>query len=219
MSQEVDFTQDQLAQLVDYLRFEEQKRKEMRTEISGEIEDVFEEKLEKDVIYSGKDGLEQLACLSEQIDKTVKSELERSRDINIVLINHIFRQAQSAGISLEISVPDLVNKKVTDEANRLCGRILANGTKMKTKASPKKKAPSPAPSPSPSPAKKVEEDAEAKKKREDEEVAALRAENERLKKQLQMNKREWPEFKDAVQKLKDRNTEIHKLREKLGESV
>ena len=217
MSQEVDFTQDQLAQLVEYLRFEEQKRREMRTEISGEIEDVFEEKLEKDVIYSGKDGLEQLASLSEQIDKTVKSELERSRDINIVLINHIFQQAQSAGISLEISVPDLVNKKVTDEANRLCGRILANGTKMKTKASPKKKAPSPAPSPAKE--KKKTEDVEAKKKREEEELAALRAENEKLKKQLQMNKREWPEFKDAVQKLKDRNTEIHKIREKLGESV
>ena len=29
------------------------------------------------------------------------------------------------------------------------------------------------------------------------------ARNERLKKQLQMNKREWPEFKDAVQKLKE----------------
>ena len=214
MSEEVvDFTPDQLAQLVEFLQFEEQKRREMRTEISGEIEDVFEDKIEKGVVYSGKDGLEQLACLSEQVDRTIQSELERSRDINIVLINHIFQQAQKAGIRLEISVPDLVNKKVTDEANRLCGKILANGTRFKTGKSPK----SSPEKPKKEQEKPKEEDTEAIKKKEQEELAALRAENDRLKKQLQANKREWPEFKEAVQTLKDRNAEIHTIREKLGE--
>ena len=207
-----EFTESQIAQLVEYLRFEEQKRREMRTEISGEISDLFTQKIQKSEIYSGKDGLEQLAALPDQLDKTVESELERNRDIGIVLINHIFQQAQDTGIRLEISVPDLGNEKMTDEANKLCGQLLANGDKYKEAARAKSSA-----SQNPKGAEKIDHEEPKEEPKSEINIEELKAENERLRKQLKMNKREWPEFKAAVQELKDRNTEIHKIREQLGE--
>jgi predicted RNase H-like nuclease (RuvC/YqgF family) len=45
----------------------------------------------------------------------------------------------------------------------------------------------------------------------------LQAENERLRNQLKKSKREWPEFQAITKELKDKNAEIHQLREQLGE--
>ena len=198
MSQDLNaFTPAQLSQLVEYLRFEEHKRREMKTEISGELGDLFDARIEKDMIYSGKDGIEILEQLPDELNKTISSELERSRDINVVLINHIFQEAQAANLTLQINVPDLINESLTDEANRLCDQLITKAEELvvSSKAAPAAAAPAPA-------GPTLEE---------------LQRENERLKAQLAQAKREWPEMKAAVQRLKDLNAQMHQIREQLGE--
>jgi vacuolar-type H+-ATPase subunit I/STV1 len=196
MASLAEFTPEQLAQLVEYLRFEQHKRREIRAEISGELTDLLNAEIEAGTIYSGKDAIELLGKLPLLLDKAVASELERSRDINIVLLDHILKQAQKAGIILTINVPDLDNEDLTDQANQLCGRLLANGDQLLAgKTVPKDEA---------------EEEPEVS-------LDDLQAENERLKAQLKRPKREWPEFLAATQQLKDRNAEIHQLRAALGE--
>jgi hypothetical protein len=37
-----------------------------------------------------------------------------------------------------------------------------------------------------------------------------------MRRQLRTTPREWPEFKALVQQLKDKNAEVHRLREQLG---
>lgn len=125
-----NLTPDQLAQVVEYLRFEEAKRREIRTEISGEISDLVSEQLEPGTIYSGKDALEQLDNLPTKLEETVDAELERQRDIKSVLIQHIFGQAQEEVIEMEISTPDLENEKLTDAANRSCTKIMMDENKQ-----------------------------------------------------------------------------------------
>jgi hypothetical protein len=190
-----EFTPEEVGQLLEYLRFEQQKRREMRTEISGSLADLLNEQLEASVVYSGKDARELLEKLPELLDKTVCDELERSRDINIVLIQTIFEQAQSTGIALALNTPDLNNEQLTDQANALCGQILARGESYsrtaRTAARTVVKQPS------------------------EETLNAIRAENARLRDQLKHNKRDWPEFQELVQKLKEKNAEIHQLQARL----
>lgn len=195
MSQDLSaFTPAQLAQLVEYLRFEEHKRREMKTEISGELGDLFDARIEKDMIYSGKDGIEILEQLADVLNNTISSELERSRDLNVVLINHIFQEAQAANLTLQINVPDLINETLTDEANRLCDRLITKAEEL-VASSQVEAAPAPT---GPS-------------------LEDLQRENAALKAQLAQAKREWPEMKAALQRLKDLNSEIHQLRSQLGE--
>jgi vacuolar-type H+-ATPase subunit I/STV1 len=191
-----EFTPEQLAQLVEYLRFEQHKRREIRAEISGELTDLLNAEVDSTTIYSGKDAIELLAKLPALLDNTISSELERSRDINVVLLDHILQQAQASGIILTINIPDLYNESLTDQANQLCGRLLANGDQLIAgKATPKTGN---------------EEESGVS-------LDEIKAENERLKAQLKRPKREWPEFLAVTQQLKDRNAEIHRLRAQLGE--
>jgi hypothetical protein len=191
-----EFSPGQIGQLLEYLRFEQQKRREMRTEISGTLSDLLQAQLDAQTVYSGKDGKELLAGLPDLLDGTVASELERCRDLSVVLITNIFQQAQTAGVALELNTPDLDNETLTDEANALCGQILARGDHY-SHAQPAAPAPGAAPP-------------------QEDEIGRLRAENERMRRQLSTNKREWPEFKALVQQLKDKNAEVHRLREQLG---
>lgn len=202
MSELDNYTQEQLSQLVNYLLFEQQKRKETRTEISGELEDLFHQQIEPETIYSGKDCLELLEKLPSDLKKTVGAELERNRDISVVLFERIFQQAQEANIVMELNVPELDMESAADEANLLCGQILNNREKIvaneKIKMPPKPKEP--------------EEDIEAIQK----EIEQLQQENEQLKQQLKKPKREWKEFKEASDLLKARNAEYHDLQKQLN---
>jgi hypothetical protein len=184
-----EFTPEQLSQLLEYLRFEQQRRRELRREISGALSDLLTEQLEPSVIYSGKDARELLDKLPDLLDQTVSDELERSRDITIALIERVFQQAQAAGIALALNIPELANEQLTDEANALCGQILARGDRAIARPSAQTVAAPTGPS-----------------------LDELRAENARLRDQLGQNKRDWPEFQAVVQALKEKNTEIHDLR-------
>jgi hypothetical protein len=190
-----EFTPDQVAQLLEYLQFEQRKRREMRTEISGTLSDLLKEQLDIAVIYSGKDARELLEKLPDLLDATVSSELERSRDINIVLIENIFEQAQASGIALSLNTPDLNDAQLTDEANALCDEILSRGEGYSVAAKETPQQPQSEPSVS---------------------LEEIRAENERLRSQLKQNKRDWPEFQALVASLKQKNAEIHDLRARLG---
>jgi hypothetical protein len=190
-----EFSPDQVGQLLEYLRFEQHKRREIRTEISGTLGDLVKEQLDATSVYSGKDGKELLASLPDLLDETVSSELERCRDISVVLITNIFHQAQTAQVTLELNTPDLDNGTLTDEANVLCGAILAHGEQY-SRARPAA--------------------ATGQAPPQEAEIQRLRAENERMRSQLRTPKREWPEFKGLVQQLKDKNAEIHRLRQQLG---
>jgi hypothetical protein len=187
-----NFTPEQVGQLLEYLRFEQQKRREMRREISGALTDLVSAQLEPPVLYSGKDALELLEKLPGLLDRTVFDELERSRDISVALIQHIFAQAQAAGIALALNTPDLENAQLTDEANALCDRILAHGERPIGTLSAQTTAPALGPS-----------------------ADEIRAENARLRSQLGQPKRDWPEFQALVQTLKEKNAEVHELRARL----
>lgn len=202
MTELANYTNEQLSQLVNFLLFEQQKRKETRTEISGELDDLLHEQIEPETIYSGKDCLELLEKLPSALKKTVGTELERNRDISVVLFERIFQQAQDAKIVMELNVPELDMESAADEANLLCGQILSNRDKIAAKEDiklpPKQKEP--------------EEDTEAIQK----EIEQLRLENEKLKEQKKKPKREWKEFKEASDLLKKRNAEYHDLQKQLN---
>ncbi|KAK8847819.1 Leucine zipper transcription factor-like protein 1 [Tritrichomonas musculus] len=202
MSELGEYTQEQLSQLVEFLLFEQQKRKETRTEISGELSDLLQEQIESETLYSGKDCLELLEKLPSSLKKTVSTELERNRDLSVVLFERIFQQAQDAHIVMELNVPELDMETATDEANLLCGQILLNKDKISKgenlNSPPKKEEP--------------EEDVEAIQK----EIEQLQLENEKLKEQLKKPKREWKEFKETNDLLKARNAEYHDLQKQLN---
>ena len=200
MSELNQYTQEQLAQLVDYLLFEQQKRKETKTEISSELADLLEQQIDPDTLYSGKDALELLHKLPTSIKKTVGTELERNRDISAVLFEQLFKQAQEANLIIEFNIPDLEDEANTDQARVLCSQILMNKDKIVSNqqiSTPKTHTEQP--------------NLEAIQK----EIAQLRAENEKLEAQLKKPKREWPEFQEATQLLKARNAEFHDLQSKL----
>ena len=197
-----DFTSQQLSQLVEYLLFEQQKRKETRTEISGELSDLLNEQIEPQTIYSGKDILELLEKLPSTLNKTVNTELERSRDLSVVLFENVFNQAQGSNITMELNVPDLEDEAITDDANLLCGKILQNKDKLATsQGSPKKEVKT-----------EISEEELAKIQKE---IDRLKAENQKMRDQLKTQKREWPELKEMTELLKKRNNELHDLQAKV----
>ena len=197
-----DFTSQQLSQLVEYLLFEQQKRKETRTEISGELSDLLNEQIEPQTIYSGKDILELLEKLPSTLNKTVNTELERSRDLSVVLFENVFNQAQGSNITMELNVPDLEDEAITDDANLLCGKILQNKDKLATSpGSPKKEVKT-----------EISEEELAKIQKE---IDRLKAENQKMRDQLKTQKREWPELKEMTELLKKRNNELHDLQAKV----
>ncbi|KAH0787152.1 hypothetical protein GPJ56_008866 [Histomonas meleagridis] len=200
-----EFTQEQLAQFVDYLVFEQQKRRETKTEISGELSDLLDSSIESETIYSGKDILETLSNLPELLNKTVDSELERHRDITAVLLKNILVQAQQSGLLIQMNVPEIDSEEVTDDANAFCGTVLSNRETIESKAIKKNTA------------NKEEASPGIPEPKSSKDVEYIRAENERLKQQLTLPIREYPEMKAAMEKLKELNKEVHELRSKLNE--
>lgn len=194
-----ELTPQQVKELVEYLRFEQQKRREIRGEVSGEMGDLISAKLEMDKVYSGTEGLELLSDLPKAIGNTLNIELARQRDITTSLIARIFIEAQKNGITLELNVPALANEEATDAANMLAGKILMDGDKKAANVQQHNAPASPAPG---QPKLDIEQ---------------LRAENEALKAKLAKKPREWSEFTEAQARLKELNNEAHELRTKLGE--
>ena len=192
----------QVKELLSYLQFERQKRREIRGEISGELSDKLKEKIEPDSVYSGSEAHEILESIPSDIANTTSEELVRQRDITINLISQLFLKAQDNGIVMELNIPDLENEDLTDAANLLAGKILMNEEKILTNKVQ-------------SPVKEKKEEKKVEKKEYD--IDALRKENERLKAQLAMNKRQWPEFVAANNKLKELNAQCHEIKAKLGE--
>ncbi|EAY22680.1 hypothetical protein TVAG_476090 [Trichomonas vaginalis G3] len=189
-----DLTPQQTKELIDFLKFERQNRDETRGEISVELNELLKEKFNRDDTYGGKEALKTLAEFPEAIAKTMHTELIHMRDINVNLIRQILLDAQKENLLLELSIPDLENEASTDAANLLAGKLIMNADKMPAAKETKDEAP-------------VDEKID---------VEALMAENEKLRAQLQQNKRQWPEFIEAQNKLKNLNTEVHDLRHKLG---
>ena len=193
-----ELSQHQVKELLSYLQFERQKRREIRGEISGDLSDIMKEKFEPETVYSGTEAHEILSDVPDTIAHTVDEELIRQRDISINLMSQIFLKAQEKDFIIELSIPELENESATDAANLLAGKILMNETKIMSTAE-----------------NKQENDGE--KQISQEELQKLRDENEKLKSQLLGNKRNWPEFIEAQKKLKDLNAEVHELKAKLGE--
>ena len=193
----------QVKELLSYLQFERQKRREIRGEISGELSDKLKEKIEPDSVYSGTEAHEILESIPNDIANTTSEELVRQRDITVNLMSQLFLKAQEKGIVMELSIPDLENEDLTDAANLLAGKILMNEEKILTNKSPVKN--------------QVKKEEEKKEEKKEYDLDALRKENERLKAQLAMNKRQWPEFVAASNKLKELNTQCHEIKAKLGE--
>ena len=193
-----ELSQHQVKELLSYLQFERQKRKEIRGEISGDLSDIMKEKFEPETVYFGTEAHEILSDVPDTIAHTVDEELIRQRDISINLMSQIFLKAQEKDFIIELSIPELENESATDAANLLAGKILMNETKIMSTAE-----------------NKQENDGE--KQISQEELQKLRDENEKLKSQLLGNKRNWPEFIEAQKKLKDLNAEVHELKAKLGE--
>lgn len=190
---ETGLTPQQTKELIEYLKFERQNRNEIRSEISVELNDLLQDKFERDESYGGKEVLKMLNDFPEGIAKTMNTELIHQRDINVNLIRQILLGAQGENLLLELSIPDLENEASTDAANLLAGKLIMNADKMPLEDQPK-----------------------AVENTENIDVDALLAENEKLRQLLQQNKRQWPQFVEAQNKLKNLNNEVHELRHKLG---
>jgi len=183
-----DLTTQQIKEFYEYLQFEIQKRREIRGEISGELDSLIHSIIDPKQFYSGPDDMNLQNELSQTISKTLNIELERQRDISVVLYRNIFLQAQEHQIAIEFSIPELKEGTVTDAANEICTRVLNGGEALMNNHQTIQVSNEPT-------------------------YDELLEENNRLKAQLQANKRDWKEFVDAQQKLKQLNNELHVLRQ------
>lgn len=186
-----ELTQTQIQQVGEYLDFDRSKRNEIRTEISGELSDILSTSIDSELIYTGKDALDLMKNIPTKLEETVNNELERQRDISCILIQHIFHQAQNNNISLELDTPQLDNDDMTGAANILCDQIMA----QHNISSPQ------------TPLNVQDEKKDSSKSDQIDEE--LLAENKRLKEQLSTPLRQWPEFQEAMKKLKYLNLKIH----------
>lgn len=210
-----DLSPNQIKEIHEYLNFELHRRREIRGEVSGEMKDLLEEKINTSQVYAGTEAVELLEnSLPKTISRILDVELTHQRNINSNLISKILHEAQEIDLFLQLNVPELNNEELTDAANLLSAKIMLEGESVIKRAAlggsvnVKNKEPA-----------VVEKKVEEKKEAEQEiDYEAMNLENERLRAKLTKNKREWEEFIEAQKKLKDLNVEFHKLKEQLGEA-
>lgn len=210
-----DLSPNQIKEIHEYLNFELHRRREIRGEVSGEMKDLLEEKINTSQVYAGTEAVELLEnSLPKTISRILDVELAHQRNINSNLISKILHEAQEIDLFLQLNVPELNNEELTDAANLLSAKIMLEGESVIKRAAlggsvnVKNKEPA-----------VVEKKVEEKKEAEQEiDYEAINLENERLRAKLTKNKREWEEFIEAQKKLKDLNVEFHKLKEQLGEA-
>ena len=186
MTQINDFTPQQISEFLDFIKFENQKREEIKEEISVELNELVENKFDNNELYNGQDVLLFKNELTNTINKTLDIELERQRDIIVLLYKHLFLQAQDLGIILNLSIPELNNEENTNNMSNFCEEILTYNNNNN---------------------KNINQNEIIDNFEE------IKLENIYLKEEIKKNKREWKEFILAQNKLKLLNSQIHELKE------